>query len=57
MKYRVTERQVIVYTWVVDSEDLDGEDLEDALQAGNGVPDDATVVTFESETTHEEVAA
>lgn len=55
--YRVTERQVVVYTWTVDSDEVEfnGDDLEEELRAINGVPDYARSHLVESETTHEVV--
>lgn len=57
-KYRVRERQVLVYTWDVDSDDLPpGVSLEDALGAVTGVPDDADCHMLSSETTAWECVA
>jgi len=55
-RYRVTERQVVTYTWEVDSEDYDDEQsLQDALAAIDGVPDNARS-TLQSETSHEQLS-
>lgn len=52
MKYRVTERQALEYTWEVDSDDLTPEELENALGAIDGVPADADCKLVSSETSH-----
>lgn len=50
-RYQVTERQVLVYTWEVNSEDYETEEaLEDALGAIDGVPDAADCHIIESST-------
>lgn len=50
MRYRVTERQVIEYSWYVDSEDVEANegDLESELRALDGVPDYAHSKLIES---------
>ena len=52
-RYRVTERQVVTYTWEVSSEDYDDvQSLQNALAAVDGVPEDAASKLVESETTY-----
>ncbi len=49
MRYRVTERQVITYEWFVDADTPD----EAEGSAEDGVPQDAAVAYFASETSAE----
>ena len=49
MRYRVTERQVITYEWFVDADTPD----EAEESAEDGVPQDAAVAYFASETSAE----
>jgi len=50
-RYRITERQVVTYTWVVDTEDIEG-----LVRDGLDVPDFARSKLLESETSYEEEA-